>query len=134
MSAHLRTRAAHMALAVVAVLVGLLVHGGRTGLGPLARDVVGDALWAAMIVGMVGATVPRARVGRRGAMALGICVAVELSQLLHGPTIDAVRRTTFGELVLGSGFDPRDLAAYAVGVLAATLLERLVVGRRRPRA
>jgi hypothetical protein len=27
--------------------------------------------------------------------------------------------------VLGSGFDPRDFAAYAAGVLAAVILERM---------
>ena len=34
------------------------------------------------------------------------------------------RRTRIGHLVLGSGFDRRDLLAYAAGVLATVLLER----------
>jgi acetyl esterase/lipase len=66
----------------------------------------------------------------RSAVAFGICVAVELSQLVHTPAIDAVRRTALGQLVLGSGFDARDLVAYAAGVSVAALLERIV---RRPR-
>jgi hypothetical protein len=40
------------------------------------------------------------------------------------PVLDALRRTTAGHLALGSGFDRRDFAAYAGGVLAAVLLER----------
>jgi hypothetical protein len=44
------------------------------------------------------------------------CFAVEFSQLIHLPMLDALRRTTLGYLVLGSGFDRRDLAGYAGGV------------------
>jgi hypothetical protein len=42
-----------------------------------------------------------------------------------------VRATTWGHLVLGSGFDARDLASYALGVGGAALLEAVVVARRR---
>ena len=56
-------------------------------------------------------------------MVVGICFAVEVSQLFHTSGLDAFRATTVGQLVLGSGFDPLDLASYAAGVLAAALLE-----------
>jgi hypothetical protein len=54
---------------------------------------------------------------------------VELTQLYRTAGLDAVRRTTVGHLILGSGFDLRDLAAYALGVLAALVLERMVGSR-----
>lgn len=56
-------------------------------------------------------------------MVVGICFAVEASQLFHTPGLDAFRATTVGQLVLGSGFDSLDLASYTAGVLAAALLE-----------
>lgn len=93
-------------------------------MSPSARDVVGDALWAAMIVWLVSAAAPAARLAMRSAAALAVCVAVELSQLYHAPALDALRNTTAGQLVLGSGFDPRDLLAYAGGVLAAAIVDR----------
>jgi hypothetical protein len=68
----------------------------------------------------------------RAAVALAICFAVEASQLVHTPALDALRATTPGRLVLGSGFDPRDLLAYAGGVLAALALD-VVLGRTRRR-
>jgi hypothetical protein len=40
------------------------------------------------------------------------------------PGLDAVRRTTVGRLALGSGFNARDLVAYAAGALAAVAFER----------
>jgi hypothetical protein len=72
----------------------------------------------------VGAVAPGAALRARAAAALAVCWAVEASQLVHTPRLDAFRATTPGHLVLGSGFDPRDLAAYAGGVLAAYALER----------
>lgn len=131
-STWLRPRLPYLALAVGTIALGLLVHLGGAALGPVARDVLGDALWAAMLAWWLGALAPAASPWRRGAAALAICVAVELSQLVHTPALDAVRRTTPGHLVLGSGFDPRDLVAYAAGVLAAVLLERAASRRRAP--
>jgi hypothetical protein len=84
-----------------------------------------------MIAWWIGALVPRTALGIRSVSALTLCCLVELSQLVHGPTVDALRGTTLGALVLGSGFDPRDFAAYALGVATATLCEWVFTRRRR---
>jgi hypothetical protein len=105
------------------MLFGLWVHRGGLALPPDARDVAGDALWACMIAWGVAAIAPAAAVLVRGAIAFAICSAVEFSQLVHTPSLDALRATTLGGLVLGSGFDPRDFAAYAGGIAAAIALE-----------
>jgi hypothetical protein len=128
MSGRNRSRIAYVALAVGTIALGLWVHRGGASLGVRARDVLGDALWAAMMAWWVGAAAPGVTLIARSAMALGISVAVEFSQLIHTPALDAVRRTTLGHLVLGSGFDSRDLLAYAAGVSVAALLERLARG------
>ena len=96
---------------------GLIVHWGGTGLPSGLRDGLGDALWAMMIAWGVGALMPATQPGRRAAVALALCWAVEFSQLYHSPMVDGWRRTTVGELVLGTGFDVRDLGSYAIGVL-----------------
>jgi uncharacterized protein DUF2809 len=126
-----RARLRYVALAVATIAVGLIVHLRGTLLPPAARDALGDALWAVMIVWGVSAAAPVARPAARGLVALALCWTVEASQLLHTPALDAVRATTLGQLVLGSGFDPRDLVAYAAGVLAALLGE--AVARRSAR-
>ena len=114
-----------MALAFGTICLGLLVHLRGTVLSPVVRDVSGDALWAMMIAWFTGAHAPRATVASRGVAAYVVCAAVELSQVFHAPTLDAVRATTAGHLVLGSGFDPRDLVAYAFGVGTAVGIELL---------
>lgn len=122
-------RAVYIAFAGGTIIVGLAVHLHGAALSPAARDVLGDALWAAMIAWWVGAAAPSVQLSRRVVAALAICFAVELSQLYHAPWIDALRETTLGHLVLGSGFDPRDLASYTAGVLVAALLEFVVMRR-----
>jgi hypothetical protein len=47
--------------------------------------------------------------------------------MYHAPWIDALRSTTLVQLVLGSGYDARDLVAYALGVAAAALIETTIV-------
>ena len=126
-----RRRAIYIALALATISVGLLVHFRGAALGPAVRDATGDALWAAMVTWLAGTLVPGARPAARGAAAYAICVGVEVSQLYHAPALDAARATLVGQLVLGSGFDPRDLAAYAVGVAGAVLLDLLLIVRGR---
>jgi hypothetical protein len=74
---------------------------------------------------------PAARLRNRCAAALAICAGVELAQLYHTPMLNSLRATTIGHLVLGSDFDARDLAAYALGVLAASLAELRFAAKQR---
>lgn len=113
------------ALALITITIGLGVHLFGSALNPILRDVTGDILWAMMMYWLIGAFAPRLSIVVRGAMAYAICVAVELSQLYHAPSLDALRETTPGHLVLGSGFDPRDLVAYAAGVGMAIVMDRV---------
>lgn len=119
-----RARIRYVALAVGTAAVGLIVNRGGGGLPPVVRDVLGDALWAAMLTWWIAAAAPALRLPWRAAVALACCFIVEFSQMYHAPALDALRRTTVGHLVLGSGFDPRDLVAYTAGVLVVVLFER----------
>lgn len=119
----LRVRARYFAAASATIVVGLFVHLRGAALGPVTRDVLGDALWAAMIAWLVGAIAPNAPLLARAIAAYSVCEAVEVGQLYHSPALDAVRATFVGHLVLGSGFDARDFASYAAGVICAALLE-----------
>ena len=124
-----RTRATYLLLALLAIVLGLWVHRGGGPFGAATRDMLGDALWAMMIAWGMGVLWPARGLAWRAAVALAICAAVELGQLVHTPALDAVRQTILGRLILGSDFDARDLLAYGGGVLAAAGLDRKVFGR-----
>jgi Protein of unknown function (DUF2809) len=115
----------YIVLALVTIAVGLIVYLAGSVLPPVVRDVLADALWAMMMVWWISAAAPRLPLRTRSLAALVVCVAVELSQRYHTPFLDAARRTLAGHLILGSGYDPRDLIAYAAGVVVAVVVDRV---------
>jgi hypothetical protein len=124
-------RLAFVSFALGTIVLGLAVHFFGSGLAAAPRDVIGDVLWAAMIAWWIGAIAPRSPLRVRAIVAIGFCFAVELSQLYNTPWLDSLRHTTIGLLTLGTGFDPRDLLAYATGVLIAALMEGFAARRYR---
>ena len=87
----------------------------------------GDALWALMVMFLIGLAKPRWPVVRTAGAALLTSFAVEFSQLYQADWINAIRHTPLGHLVLGSGFHAMDLLAYAVGVAIGTATELLML-------
>ncbi len=126
----LPARLAYTAAALGTMAVGLAVHFRGAALPPAVRDVLGDALWAAMVYWWIGAGWPTAGLTTRIGTALAFSFAIEFSQCYHAPGIDAVRATTLGHLVLGADFDWRDLLAYAGGVAAGGIGEWRASRRR----
>ena len=127
MSVAATRRGTYAALGASTVVIGLVVHLGGRGVAPSLRDMLGDALWTAMMLWWVSVVAPRAPLWLRGALALAISFAVEASQLYRAPWLDAARSTLPGHLVLGSGYDTRDLAAYATGAAVAMWLDRVLM-------
>ena len=82
----------------------------------------GDALWALMVFFGWGIVFPTARPSKLAAYALLTSYAVEFSQIYQAPWLNAIRATTCGHLILGSGFQWTDLAAYTVGVSCGVVL------------
>ena len=99
-------------LGVVVLVCGLAVHASDAV--PFG-DKAGDLLYAALVALGVWFLVPSVRPWLLAVVAGGWCLAVELLQLTGLPDA-AAEVTPLSRLVLGSGFDPLDLVAYAVGV------------------
>lgn len=122
------------AVAVLAVIAIGLASRRWPGLFPaVLGKYPGDALWALMVYAGCGLLWPRMSSVRVAAMALAISFSVELGQLYQAPWINSIRGTVLGHLVLGSAFHALDLVAYAVGVAAGLLAERIFCWVRQPR-
>lgn len=124
-----RLRLRYLALAVATIALGLLFQQTRDALPFAFADALGDALWALMMYWLVGVAYATPRRLPRAAVALVLCWLVEFSQLYHTPWLDRHRATTLGHLILGSGFDLRDLASYGIGVLVGLRLEMVLAHR-----
>jgi MFS superfamily sulfate permease-like transporter len=117
-----RRRVTLAALAVATVGIGLLVHrsvSGRVG------DVAGDALYAVLIYLLAALVAPRWPRPAVAIVAFVFCAGVELLQLTGLPhewasVFPPIR------LVLGSGFDVRDLAVYAGAAAVAAVIDVVV--------
>ncbi|WP_341955742.1 DUF2809 domain-containing protein [Microbacterium sp. LWH13-1.2] len=124
-----RTRRRRLLIAAVLVVVaGLAVH--LLGSGPVA-DFAGDALYAVMMYLVIATVFARAASWVIGAAAVVVCTLIEVFQLTGLPGVWAEAFWPV-RLVLGAGFDARDLIAYAVGAAVVTACDLIL--RRRSRA
>ena len=124
-----RRRLAAAAALVAVIAAGLTVHKALPE--STATDVTGDALYAvAAYTGLV-MLLPRApRLALAGVAALW-CVGVELLQLTGLPLALAERVPPVA-LLLGTGFDARDLVVYLCAVAVAVAID-VAVSRLLPR-
>lgn len=124
-----RRRIIAAALLVGTVALGLATHFVLPD--GVTSDVAGDALYTVAIYLGVMLLAPRARPWSLAVVAVGWSFAIELLQLTDAPA-RAAEAFAPARLILGSGFDPRDLLVYALaGVLA--LASDLAVTRIRTR-
>jgi len=121
------------ALAALAVLAvsGLVVVAFAPD-DTAGSDIAGDALYAAAVYATVVLIAPRLRPVAVAAIAAGWCIAVELFQLTGIP-LAAGAAFAPAMLVLGTVFDPRDLAIYSLTVAVACAIDASIgtMSRRR---
>lgn len=92
----------------------------------------GDALWACMVFYGWGFLLPRCSTAKLALLALLTSYADEFTQLYQSPWINAVRATTVGHLILGSGFSWFDMLAYTAGVALAAAVNQFAGIFRNP--
>ena len=83
---------------------------------------VPDALWAMMVALLFALPKPYGTTRKIALSALLFSVAIEFSQIYQADWINALRKTTLGALVLGSGFAWLDMLYYLFGILGFSLL------------
>lgn len=129
-AASVRTRRRRFAAAtalVPVIIAGLLVHAVVPG---DVGDIAGDALYATLTALLLVLALPRARPRVIAIGAALVCAAVETLQLT---TIPRALAEIFPPtaLVLGSGFDARDLVVYTSAAVAVALVDHTVQARLR---
>jgi hypothetical protein len=119
----IRSRWLYAAAVAATIAVGLASRAAAPAVPWWLAKNAGDALYATMMFFGIGLIAPRIRTWTAAVIALAFCVAIECSQLYHGPWLDAVRDTLPGHLVLGQGFRAFDLVCYAIGIALGVTLE-----------
>lgn len=110
---------------VVEVAIALFVHDG------FVRPYLGDSLAVVLVYLALRAVAPIG-VAAAAASAFAVACLVELGQWAGLLDALGLRGSAVARVVLGTGFDPRDLLAYAAGAAGAIVLEasRRITPRR----
>jgi hypothetical protein len=122
-------RAVYALSAFATICLGLLWRSSFLSLIDWQKKYGGVALWACVVYFSIRFAAPSLSCRRSATIALVISFGVEFSQLLRATWLDAFRATRIGHLILGSTFNWPDLAAYALGICAAFLLDAWGIAR-----
>ncbi|MEM7202888.1 MAG: DUF2809 domain-containing protein [Planctomycetota bacterium] len=98
----------------------------RVALPGLLAEHTGDALYAGACYWLWALIRPRASIAWLALAAWATAALVEVSQLVHAPWLDELRRGP-ARWVLGQGFKTVDLLAYAVGTVLTAAVHRLLL-------
>ncbi|WP_025886174.1 ribosomal maturation YjgA family protein [Asaia prunellae] len=99
------------------ILAGLACRLAPLGLTPWIRKWGGSFLWGCLFDCMAALLTHPSHRLRRLAIAFIGASASEALKLLHPTVLETIRQTQTGRFLLGSHFDWRDIAVYALGIL-----------------
>ncbi|MGY1552325.1 ribosomal maturation YjgA family protein [Microbacterium sp. A588] len=117
-------------LAVLTVAVGLIVHELGSG---IPGDIAGDALYGVLIYLLFVFLIPRGARSLPAALAIIFCTGIEFLQLTDIPARAAAAFPP-AVLVLGAGFDQRDLLVYAFAIIGAMIVDVAISRAMRRRS
>jgi len=126
-----RSRPVYALLTAVVIALGLSSRRWSYVLPAILHKNAGDGLWALMVFLLVGFLFPSRSTVWTALVALAFSAADEFSQIYHAPWIDAIRATTVGHLVLGSGFSWTDMLDYVIGISFGATVEWICILKRK---
>ncbi|MFJ3387732.1 DUF2809 domain-containing protein [Lysinibacillus sp. NPDC086135] len=120
-------RIAYLIAVVITIFLGLASRKWSLLLPSLVAQSAGDMLWAMMVY--FGFRLLLVRKSTLTAIWLSFLFSfgIEFSQLYQEDWINQIRGTTLGALILGKGFLVEDLLRYSVGIIIATVLDKMVL-------
>ncbi|WP_350224340.1 DUF2809 domain-containing protein [Lysinibacillus sp. fls2-241-R2A-57] len=120
-------RIAYFIVIVITISLGLASRKWSTLLPSFVAQNAGDILWAMMVY--FGFRLLLVRQSTLTAILLSFLFSfgIEFSQLYQEDWINQIRGTSLGALILGKGFLVEDLVRYTVGIMIATVLDKLAL-------
>jgi len=121
----LRRRSRPVFLAAAAIIIALGLASRRFPLFPdFLGKYPGDALWALMVVLVLGVLAPKARTRTLVLGTLGFSIVIECLKLV--PALEPLRDHPLGHLVFGQIFSWWNLIAYVIGIAIGAAVDRLL--------
>ncbi|MFJ8090104.1 DUF2809 domain-containing protein [Lysinibacillus sp. NPDC095746] len=123
----LKMQIGYLIAIVITIFLGLASRKWSLLLPSLVAQNAGDMLWAMMVY--FGFRLLLVRKSTLTAIWLSFLFSfgIEFSQLYRGHWINQIRGNTLGALILGKGFLVADLVRYSVGIIIATVLDKMAL-------
>lgn len=120
-------RIGYLIAVIITIILGLASRKWSLLLPSFVAQNAGDMLWAMMVY--FGFRLLLVRKSTLSAIWLSFLFSfgIEFSQLYQGDWINQIRGTTLGALILGKGFLVEDLVRYTVGIIIATVLDKVAL-------
>lgn len=124
---YLNIRIAYLIAIVITIFLGLASRKWSLLLPSFVAQNAGDMLWAMMVY--FGFRLLLVHKSTLTAIWLSFLFSfgIEFSQLYQEHWINQIRGTTLGALILGQGFLVADLVRYSVGIIIATVLDKMAL-------
>ncbi|MEY9973523.1 glycopeptide antibiotics resistance protein [Lysinibacillus sp. RC46] len=120
-------RIGYLIAVVITIILGLSSRKWSLLLPSFVAQNAGDMLWAMMVY--FGFRLLLVRKSTLTAIWLSFLFSfgIEFSQLYQEDWINQIRGTTLGALILGKGFLVEDLVRYTVGIIIATVIDKVTL-------
>lgn len=120
-----RSRVIYLILIILTIVLGLASRLYGMYLPDFIAKYSGDVLWAIMVYLIFSFIFKNASIIKIILISLIFSYGIEISQLYQGNYINSIRSTTLGGLILGHGFLFSDIICYTIGILIASILEKI---------
>nr|WP_311315375.1 DUF2809 domain-containing protein [Neobacillus mesonae] len=131
MTAATRKRIIYTFMIIVTIILGLSSRKYDDALPLFVAENAGDMLWAMMVYFGFRFLLVRSDLRTAIILSLLFSFGIEFSQLYQADWINQLRGTVLGALILGHGFLAADLIRYCFGVMAAAVLDHMIIILKR---
>ena len=122
-----KMRIVYIIAIVITILLGLASRKYSHSLLLFVALNAGDVLWAMMVYFGFRFILVRKSLVTAIWLSFSFSFGIEFSQLYQAEWINQIRGTLLGALILGKGFLTMDLIRYAVGIMIATIFDKVIL-------
>ncbi|MFJ5772155.1 DUF2809 domain-containing protein [Psychrobacillus sp. NPDC093180] len=124
---YFKIRIAYVIVVATTIFFGLASRKYSYNLPSFLAENAGDVIWAMMVYYGLRFLLVRKTLSLAIWISFLFSFSIEFSQLYQGEWIKQIRATSLGALIFGKGFLTEDLFRYAVGILLAAFLDKVVL-------
>lgn len=116
---------------ILTIIFGLASRKFSPLLPIFVAENAGDALWAMMVYFGFRFLLVRKSLLTAIFLSFLFSYGIEFSQMYQAEWINQLRGTQLGSLILGKGFLIVDLIRYAIGIIVATVMDKMALSARK---